>query len=102
MGVPFITLAGRTHVERVGVSLLTQIGLEELVTRDEEEYVASGGWIGGASRRAGEFARRNAAPHAKFHANGWPGIHKESGRRLPDNVGACRNGDNKVFRSTVE
>ncbi len=40
MGVPFIALAGRTHVARVGVSLLTRIGLERLVVRDEEEYVA--------------------------------------------------------------
>ena len=40
MGVPFIALAGRTHVARVGVSLLTRIGLERLVARDEEEYVA--------------------------------------------------------------
>ncbi len=49
MGVPFITLAGRTHVERVGVSLLTRIGLEGLVARDEEEYVALA--VGLAARR---------------------------------------------------
>jgi protein O-GlcNAc transferase len=40
MGVPFITLAGRTHVERVGASLLTRIGLESLVARNVEEYIA--------------------------------------------------------------
>jgi protein O-GlcNAc transferase len=39
MGVPFITLAGRTHVARVGVSLLTRIGLEHLIARDVEEYI---------------------------------------------------------------
>jgi predicted O-linked N-acetylglucosamine transferase (SPINDLY family) len=40
MGVPFIALAGATHVARVGVSLLTRIGLQHLIARDVEEYIA--------------------------------------------------------------
>jgi protein O-GlcNAc transferase len=40
MGVPFVTHAGTTHVERVGASLLTRIGLEDLVGRSVEEYIA--------------------------------------------------------------
>lgn len=40
MGVPVITLAGRTHVSRVGASLLANAGLPELVARDEQDYVA--------------------------------------------------------------
>ena len=39
MGVPVVTLAGKTHVSRVGVSLLTNVGLGELVGQTEEEYV---------------------------------------------------------------
>lgn len=39
MGVPIVTLAGRTHVARVGVSLLGQLGLEELVASDEDAFV---------------------------------------------------------------
>jgi predicted O-linked N-acetylglucosamine transferase (SPINDLY family)/predicted SAM-dependent methyltransferase len=39
MGVPVITLAGRAHVSRVGVSLLHQVGLEELVAQDAEQYL---------------------------------------------------------------
>lgn len=39
MGVPVVTLAGRTHVSRVGVSLLTNMGLKELVAQSPEEYV---------------------------------------------------------------
>jgi predicted O-linked N-acetylglucosamine transferase (SPINDLY family) len=39
MGVPVITLAGQTHVSRVGLSLLTNIGLPELVTSNPEQYV---------------------------------------------------------------
>ena len=39
MGVPVITLAGRSHVGRVGVSQLTNIGLPELIGRNEDDYV---------------------------------------------------------------
>ena len=45
MGVPVITLAGPTHVSRVGASLLAAAGLDghdapALVAADEEQYVA--------------------------------------------------------------
>jgi len=39
MGVPVITLAGRTHASRVGVSLLSNVGLPELISQTSEEYV---------------------------------------------------------------
>jgi protein O-GlcNAc transferase len=39
MGVPVITLAGATHVSRVGLSLLSKVGLESLVTDNAEGYV---------------------------------------------------------------
>ncbi|MEO5375313.1 MAG: tetratricopeptide repeat protein [Alphaproteobacteria bacterium] len=40
MGVPVVTLAGRTHAARVGVSLLTRVGLADLIAADEDHYVA--------------------------------------------------------------
>ena len=40
MGVPVITLAGQTHAGRVGVSLLTQVGLAEFIASDREDYIA--------------------------------------------------------------
>jgi len=40
MGVPVITLAGETHASRVGVSLLSNVGLQELIAGTPEEYVA--------------------------------------------------------------
>jgi predicted O-linked N-acetylglucosamine transferase (SPINDLY family) len=40
MGVPVITLAGRTAVGRGGVSILSNVGLPELVARTPAEYVA--------------------------------------------------------------
>jgi predicted O-linked N-acetylglucosamine transferase (SPINDLY family) len=38
-GVPWITLAGRTHVSRVGVSILSNVGLQELIANSESEYM---------------------------------------------------------------
>jgi len=40
MGVPVITLAGKTHVSRVGASLLSNVGLAELVATTHDEYIA--------------------------------------------------------------
>jgi predicted O-linked N-acetylglucosamine transferase (SPINDLY family) len=38
MGVPVVTLAGKIAVARAGVSILSQIGLEELIARTPEHY----------------------------------------------------------------
>ncbi len=40
MGIPVVTLEGRDHRSRVGVSLLNQVNLQSLIARTEEEYVA--------------------------------------------------------------
>ena len=40
MGVPVISLAGQTHCSRVGASMLTNVGLGELVAESTEQYVA--------------------------------------------------------------
>lgn len=39
MGVPVVTLAGNSHVSRVGVSLLTSAGLPENIAATEDDYV---------------------------------------------------------------
>jgi predicted O-linked N-acetylglucosamine transferase (SPINDLY family) len=39
MGVPVVTLAGNTHVSRMGSSILAAVGLPELVAQTPEEYV---------------------------------------------------------------
>ena len=39
MGVPVITLAGRTHAARVGVSLLSNAGLPELIAANADDYI---------------------------------------------------------------
>jgi protein O-GlcNAc transferase len=38
MGAPLVTLAGQTHASRAGVSLLSAVGLGELIARDIEQY----------------------------------------------------------------
>ncbi|MGE0093346.1 MAG: tetratricopeptide repeat protein [Alphaproteobacteria bacterium] len=40
MGVPVVTLAGRSHVGRVGTALLTHLGLEEMIATSPGDYVA--------------------------------------------------------------
>ena len=40
MGVPVITLLGNRHAGRVGSSILTRIGLEELILESEQKYVS--------------------------------------------------------------
>jgi predicted O-linked N-acetylglucosamine transferase (SPINDLY family) len=39
MGMPVVTLAGTTHVTRVGASMLHHIGLGELISTTREQYV---------------------------------------------------------------
>ncbi|MBI9086567.1 MAG: tetratricopeptide repeat protein [Desulfobacterales bacterium] len=51
MGVPVIALAGGTHAARVGVSILTGLGLSELVSGTAEDFVAR------AVALAGDFSR---------------------------------------------
>jgi predicted O-linked N-acetylglucosamine transferase (SPINDLY family) len=51
MGVPVITLAGKTHVMRVGVSLLNNVGLSDLVAENEEQFVQIAAKIAGDRAR---------------------------------------------------
>ncbi len=67
MGVPVITLAGRTHVSRVGSSILRRVALGELVAQSAEEYVGKAAQLAtdtGRLRelRSGMRARMQASP----------------------------------------
>jgi protein O-GlcNAc transferase len=39
MGVPIVTMAGAHAVSRVGVAVLSRVGLQDFITQNEEEYV---------------------------------------------------------------
>jgi predicted O-linked N-acetylglucosamine transferase (SPINDLY family) len=57
MGVPVVTMAGQTHVSRVGVSLLSNVGLAELIARSAEEYVSIAADLAGDLPRLAELRR---------------------------------------------
>ena len=40
MGVAVVTLSGQRYIERQGASILTAVGLEELIAKTEEAYIA--------------------------------------------------------------
>jgi predicted O-linked N-acetylglucosamine transferase (SPINDLY family) len=51
MGVPVVALRGDRHAARVGVSLLTRVGLPELIADDTDAYVATATALAGAPER---------------------------------------------------
>jgi protein O-GlcNAc transferase len=57
MGVPVVTLAGSTHVSRVGVSLLTTVGLPEMIAQSAEEYISIAAGLAGDLPRLAELRR---------------------------------------------
>jgi protein O-GlcNAc transferase len=54
MGVPVVTVAGARHVERVGVSLLTTVGLAEFIAADRAGYVDIAAKLAGDPTRLAE------------------------------------------------
>ena len=53
MGVPVVTLRGERMVSRMSASLLSSVGLEELIARDVNDYVrVAAGLADDAARRA--------------------------------------------------
>jgi len=54
MGVPVVTLAGTSHVSRVGASLLHRVGLDELVAQTPEQYVTIASALAGDVHRLGQ------------------------------------------------
>jgi len=71
MGVPVVTLAGRTAVGRGGVSILSNVGLPELIARTPEDYVAiAAGLAGDRSRLSALRAELRARMEASLLGDG--------------------------------
>jgi protein O-GlcNAc transferase len=67
MGVPVVTIAGRTHASRVGVSMLSNVGLPELIAKSSDDFLDVASKLAGdldrlAALRAGLRARMRASP----------------------------------------
>jgi len=58
MGVPVVTLSGRTHVSRVGTSLVTNIGFREWATESSDAYVARCKELAGNLNRLAEIRQQ--------------------------------------------
>jgi len=54
MGCPVVTRAGKTHVSRVGVSLLSAVGLQEFITDTREAYIEKVVALAGQTERLQE------------------------------------------------
>jgi predicted O-linked N-acetylglucosamine transferase (SPINDLY family) len=57
MGVPVVTLRGHRHAGQVGASLLTQIGLTDLIADSVDEYVEIAAALAGNSGRLDDLRR---------------------------------------------
>jgi len=55
MGVPVVTLSGSRHAARVGASLLSRVGLTDLVAADERQYVERASQLALSPGRLAEF-----------------------------------------------
>ena len=67
MGVPFVSLASRPPVGRIGTSLLKNLGLDEWVAQSEEEYIGKAVAFAGdvealSELRVGMRSRMQASP----------------------------------------
>lgn len=58
MGVPVVTLAGQTHVARVGASLLAQIGHREWIADSADRYVEIALALAGSPSRLGSIRQQ--------------------------------------------
>jgi len=88
MGIPLITIAGTIHMSRVGVSLLTNVGLPELIATSVDDYVARIVGLAQDRDRLARLRRRASSAHASVADHGRIGIHARIGADISADV-AC-------------
>jgi len=72
MGVPVVTLAGASHVSRVGVSLLTSVGYPELIAQTPDQYVEIAAQLAGDLPKLSEIRAGLRQRMSASAVNGWP------------------------------
>ncbi|MCE1226829.1 MAG: tetratricopeptide repeat protein [Geobacteraceae bacterium] len=77
MGTPVITLAGETHVSRVGVSLLQAVGCPELIAHTADEYVEKAVQLAFSPGRLERFRHELRGMMAVSPLMDWPGVTRE-------------------------
>ncbi|RVU36649.1 tetratricopeptide repeat protein [Hwanghaeella grinnelliae] len=58
MGTPVIALRGERHAARVGASILTHLGLPELIAEDHPAYISAAVALAGDAARCGDYSAR--------------------------------------------
>jgi predicted O-linked N-acetylglucosamine transferase (SPINDLY family) len=104
MGVPVITLAGEVHRSRVGVSILTNIGLCNLIAATSEDYVKIAFDVAADARlladlRAGmrQRMRQSALMDAETFTRDWETICRSAWRRWCDEEAPSSGGATENF-----
>lgn len=77
MGTPVVSLAGKTHVSRVGVSLLENAGCPELIAATEDEYLQICSSLAADCSRLENYRRRLRASMACSPLLGAAGVTRE-------------------------
>ena len=88
MGVPVVTLRGDRHAGRVGASLLSQIGLTDLIANSVEEYVEIALALAGNPRTPGRPAPRFAPAHGSVAIVRRACLRSQNGSRVSHDVAA--------------
>ncbi|MCJ7484502.1 MAG: hypothetical protein MUO31_16250, partial [Thermodesulfovibrionales bacterium] len=57
MGVPVVTLSGTTYASRGGVTLLSNVGLKDLIAKTHDEYISIAVNLAKDSKRLGSFRK---------------------------------------------
>jgi predicted O-linked N-acetylglucosamine transferase (SPINDLY family) len=92
MGVPVLTLAGDRHASRVGVSILSNLELQQaFVARSEDEFVAKAAALAAQPARLAEFRaslRAQLTRSALLDGAGFAGKLEEAFLRMWQEVGS--------------
>ena len=79
MGVPVVTLMGNTRASRLTASVLTAVGLTDLIAETPAQYIeAASRWVGDLAQLAWRRGMR-ARTDAKLASLRWPFLHTQPG-----------------------